>query len=90
MGVRLNVAADGRNLTIINEHGQRDPGYAAAHHEVVIPSLGIRGHVSQGPTHLLVLMAPSGRANRLVATKQRVIAAAVSAIRSKAVIHRQD
>ena len=44
---RISVDADGRNLTIINEHGQRSFGYAGAQDELVIPSLGIRGHVGR-------------------------------------------
>ena len=44
---RISVDADGRNLTIINEHGQRNFGYAASQDELVIPSLGIRGHVGR-------------------------------------------
>lgn len=43
----ISVDADGRNLTIINEHGRRGFGYAAAQDELVIPSLGIRGHVGR-------------------------------------------
>ncbi len=42
----ISVEADGRNVTIINEHGRRSSGYAASHHELEIPSLHIRGHVS--------------------------------------------
>lgn len=44
----INVATDGRNLTIINEQGRRSDGYAPSPREVEIPSLGIRGHVSHG------------------------------------------
>jgi hypothetical protein len=42
----INVAADGRNLTIINEQGRRSDGYATSPREIEIPSLRIRGHVS--------------------------------------------
>jgi hypothetical protein len=42
----INVAPDGRNLTIINEQGRRSDGYATTAREIEIPSLGIRGHVS--------------------------------------------
>ena len=44
----INVALDGRNLIITNEFGYRSSGYIADHRELVIPSLGIRGHVSHG------------------------------------------
>jgi hypothetical protein len=42
----INVAADGRNLTIVNEQGRRSDGYATSPREIEIPSLAIRGHVS--------------------------------------------
>jgi hypothetical protein len=42
----INVAPDGRNLTIINEQGRRSDGYATSPREIEIPSLRIRGHVS--------------------------------------------
>jgi hypothetical protein len=42
----INVARDGRNLTIINEQGRRSDGYATSPREIEIPSLRIRGHVS--------------------------------------------
>ena len=42
----INVAPDGRNLTIFNEQGRRSDGYATSPREIEIPSLGIRGHVS--------------------------------------------
>jgi hypothetical protein len=42
----INVAADGRNLTIVNEQGRRNDGYATSPREIEIPSLAIRGHVS--------------------------------------------
>jgi hypothetical protein len=42
----INVAPDGRNLTIINEQGRRSDGYASSPREIEIPSLRIRGHVS--------------------------------------------
>jgi hypothetical protein len=35
-------------VTIINEQGQRASGYMAGNQELVISSLGIRGHVSHG------------------------------------------
>jgi hypothetical protein len=44
----INVAPDGRNLTIINEQGRRSDGYATSPRELEIPSLGIRGTVSHG------------------------------------------
>jgi hypothetical protein len=42
----INVAPDGRTLTIFNEQGRRSDGYATSPREIEIPSLGIRGHVS--------------------------------------------
>lgn len=42
----INVAPDGRTLTIINEQGRRSDGYATSPREIEIPSLRIRGHVS--------------------------------------------
>ena len=43
----ISVTPDGRNLTIVNEFGQRSNGYIADR-ELVIPSLGIRGRLSHG------------------------------------------
>jgi hypothetical protein len=42
----ITVAPDGRNLTIINEQGQRSDGYATSPRDLEIPSLRIQGHVS--------------------------------------------
>jgi hypothetical protein len=44
---RILVSPDNRSITIINEHGQRNDGYAATNRELVIPSLGINGHVNK-------------------------------------------
>jgi hypothetical protein len=44
----ISVEADGRNLMLINEHGQRSSGYANSPYELEIPSLRIKGHVSHG------------------------------------------
>jgi hypothetical protein len=44
----IEIAPDGRNLTIINEWGQRSNGYVAGRHELVIPSLGITGRLGHG------------------------------------------
>jgi hypothetical protein len=44
----ISVAPDGRNVTIVNEQGQSSSGDMASEHELVISSLGIRGHVSHG------------------------------------------
>src|SRR6266513_2508754 len=44
----IDVSPDGRNVTIINEQGQRASGYMSGNHELVISSLGIRGHVGHG------------------------------------------
>jgi|SRR6266480_4348026 len=44
----ISVSSDGRNVTIINEQGQRASGYMSGNHELVISSLGIRGHVGHG------------------------------------------
>lgn len=43
---RILVAPDNRSITIVNEHGQRSDGYAATNQDLVIPSLGISGRVS--------------------------------------------
>src|ERR1700757_2417221 len=43
---RILVAPDNRSITIVNEHGQRNDGYAATNRDLVIPSLGISGRVS--------------------------------------------
>ena len=43
---RILVAPDNRSITIINEHGQRNDGYAATNRDLVIPSLGMSGRVS--------------------------------------------
>jgi hypothetical protein len=44
----INVEADGRNLMIINENGQRSSGYANSPYELEIPSWRIKGYVSHG------------------------------------------
>jgi hypothetical protein len=44
---RILVAPDNRSITIINEFGQRNDGYAATNRDLVIPSLGISGHVNK-------------------------------------------
>jgi hypothetical protein len=43
---RILVAPDGRSITIINEFGQRNDGYANGPRNLVSPSLGITGHVN--------------------------------------------
>lgn len=44
----IDVAPDGRNLTIINEQGQRSGGYANSPYELEIPSLRMKGQVGHG------------------------------------------
>ena len=44
----INVDPDGRNLTVINENGQRSSGYANSPNELEIPSLRIKGRVGDG------------------------------------------
>src|SRR5262249_593927 len=44
----INVEADGRNLMIINENGQRSSGYANSPYELEIPSLRMKGRVGDG------------------------------------------
>ena len=44
---RILVAPDNRSITIINEFGQRNDGYAATNRDLVIPSLGISGQVDK-------------------------------------------
>jgi len=44
---QILVAPDNRSITIVNEHGQRSDGYAASNQELIIPSLGISGRVSE-------------------------------------------
>jgi hypothetical protein len=44
----INVEADGRNLMIINENGQRSSGYANSPYELEIPSLRLKGRVGDG------------------------------------------
>jgi hypothetical protein len=44
----IKVDPDGRNLTIINENGQRSSGYANSPYELEIPSLRIKGRVGDG------------------------------------------
>src|SRR3954467_6047035 len=41
----IRVDPDGRNLTMINENGQRNSGYANSPYELEIPSLRIKGRV---------------------------------------------
>jgi hypothetical protein len=41
------VAPDNRSIAIVNEHGQRSDGYAATNRDLIIPSLGISGRVSE-------------------------------------------
>jgi hypothetical protein len=43
---RILVAPDGRSITIVNEFGQRNDGYAATGRDLMIPSLGISGRVN--------------------------------------------
>jgi hypothetical protein len=43
---RILVAPDNRSITIVNENGQRNDGYSATNRDLVIPSLGISGRVS--------------------------------------------
>jgi len=44
---RILVAPDNRSITIINELGQKNDGYAATNRDLVIPSLGISGQVNK-------------------------------------------
>jgi hypothetical protein len=44
----IRVDPDGRNLTIINENGQRSSCYANSPYELEIPSLRIKGRVGDG------------------------------------------
>jgi hypothetical protein len=44
---QILVAPDNRSITIVNEQGQRSDGYAASNRDLVIPSLGISGSVSE-------------------------------------------
>src|SRR6202035_1701767 len=44
---RIFVAHDGRKITIVNEFGQRNDGYANGPRNLVIPSLGISGEVNK-------------------------------------------
>ena len=44
---RIFVAPDGRSITIVNEFGQRNDGYANGPRNLVIPSLGISGDVNK-------------------------------------------
>ena len=44
---RILVAPDGRSITIINEFGQSNDGYANGPRNLVIPSLGISGEVNK-------------------------------------------
>src|ERR1043166_2701407 len=44
---RILGAPDGRSITIINEFGQSNDGYANGPRNLVIPSLGITGEVNQ-------------------------------------------
>jgi len=44
----INVEADGRNLMIINEQGQRSSGYANSPYELEIPSWRMKGRVGDG------------------------------------------
>ena len=44
---RILVAPDNRSITIINEFGQKNDGYAATNRDLVIPSLGISGQVNK-------------------------------------------
>jgi hypothetical protein len=43
---RILVAPDGRSITIVNEWGQSNDGYATSPRNLVIPSLGITGEVN--------------------------------------------
>ena len=43
---RILVAPDGRSVTIVNEFGKSDDGYATGPRNLVIPSLGISGQVN--------------------------------------------
>lgn len=43
---RILVAPDGRSITIVNEFGKSDDGYATGPRNLVIPSLGISGQVN--------------------------------------------
>ena len=44
---RILVAPDGRSITITNEFGQSNDGYANGPRNLVIPSLGISGEVNK-------------------------------------------
>jgi hypothetical protein len=44
---RIFVAPDGRSITIVNEFGQHNDGYANGPRNLVIPSLGITGEVNR-------------------------------------------
>jgi hypothetical protein len=44
---RILVAPDGRSITIVNEFGQSNDGYANGPRNLIIPSLGISGEVNK-------------------------------------------
>jgi hypothetical protein len=44
---RILVAPDGRSVTIVNEFGQSNDGYANGPRNLIIPSLGISGEVNK-------------------------------------------
>lgn len=44
---QILVAPDNRSITIVNEQGQRSDGYASTNQDLIIPSLGISGRVSE-------------------------------------------
>jgi hypothetical protein len=44
---RILVAPDGRSITIVNEFGQSSDGYATDPRNLVVPSLSLKGRVSE-------------------------------------------
>jgi hypothetical protein len=48
----ISVEPDGRHLSLTNEFGQRSSGYVDGNREIIISSLGARGHVGYGELYI--------------------------------------
>jgi hypothetical protein len=48
----ISAAPDGRSLTLTDDSGHQAIGYMIGNRELLVPSLGIRGHVGYGALHI--------------------------------------
>ena len=48
----ISVGPDARSLIVTDDSGHENSGYIVANRELLIPSLGVKGHVGYGALHI--------------------------------------